>query len=253
MPFRDRLAPLPALLALLAGCATPARLAEPPALLDCRERLAESEGRTMTQQEMLARTRADLDAALSKVAEVEAGIAAERARVEAARAAEQARQARELAAARSALEAQIASGLVQVRAGKDKVVFGLADRVLFPSGRSALTPGGLAALAKVAETIRGLLAGAEADGAPRMARVEGHTDDRPIATARFPSNWDLSASRAASVARFLEASGLRSDQLVVAGFAASWPAASNATPEGRAMNRRIEVALVPAEARPVAP
>jgi chemotaxis protein MotB len=243
-----RLAPIAALLALAAGCAGPARVVEPPALLDCRARLAESEGRTIQQQEMLARTRGDLDAALAKVAEVEAGIAAERAREDAARA----RQERELAEARRALEAQIGAGLVEVRAGKDKVVFGLADRVLFASGQAGLTRGGRDALGKVAETIRGLLAGSEADGRPRLVRVEGHTDDRPIATARFPSNWDLSAARAATVVRFLEASGVRGDQLMVAGFASFWPAVANDTPEGRAMNRRIEVALVPAESRPAA-
>jgi chemotaxis protein MotB len=76
-------------------------------------------------------------------------------------------------------------------------------------------------------------------------RVEGHTDDRPIRTARFPSNWDLSAARAVYIVDALVTDyGLPPDQLSAAGYASFRPVDTNDTPEGRARNRRVDVVLL---------
>jgi chemotaxis protein MotB len=75
-------------------------------------------------------------------------------------------------------------------------------------------------------------------------RVEGHTDDEPIKTTRFRSNWDLSASRAATVVSYLEqAHGIDATRLMAAGHGSQRPLVPNDTPEHREMNRRIEIVL----------
>jgi len=83
----------------------------------------------------------------------------------------------------------------------------------------------------------------------RTVRVEGHTDDQPLVGAlaeRFPSNWTLSAARAAAVARrLIEETGLSPDQFVVVGYGSTRPVASNETAAGRRRNRRVRVAVLP--------
>ncbi len=79
-----------------------------------------------------------------------------------------------------------------------------------------------------------------------MVRVEGHTDNVPIATARFPSNWELSTARAVNVIRYFLARGkLPADRLEAVGFSEYRPLASNDTDEGRARNRRVECYFEP--------
>lgn len=79
---------------------------------------------------------------------------------------------------------------------------------------------------------------------PHPVVIEAHTDDRPIATDRYPSNWELSAARAAAVARWLVAGGqVRPDRVSPGGFAHYRPVTKNDTPEGRAENRRLDVVL----------
>src|SRR5690606_6559496 len=70
-------------------------------------------------------------------------------------------------------------------------------------------------------------------------QVEGFTDNLPIATALYPTNWELSAARAASVVRMLEMNGVASQRMAAVGYGEHRPIADNATPEGRAMNRRV--------------
>src|SRR5262249_13164024 len=78
-------------------------------------------------------------------------------------------------------------------------------------------------------------------------RVEGHTDDVPIATAEFPSNWELSAARAASVARLLIDTGIDPHRLAIAGRGEVQPEAANATEGGRNHNRRVKLIVLGAE------
>jgi chemotaxis protein MotB len=74
--------------------------------------------------------------------------------------------------------------------------------------------------------------------------VEGHTDSRPIASSQFPTNWELSTSRAAQVVRFFIRHGVASPRLEAAGLAAQRPIASNSNDSGRSRNRRVEIVLV---------
>jgi chemotaxis protein MotB len=80
-------------------------------------------------------------------------------------------------------------------------------------------------------------------------QVEGHTDNVPIATAQFPSNWELSAARAGSVVRLFNANGLASVRLVAVGYADTRNIASNETAEGRSRNRRVTVMILPDRVR----
>jgi chemotaxis protein MotB len=78
-------------------------------------------------------------------------------------------------------------------------------------------------------------------------RVEGHTDSTPIATARYPSNWELSSARASAVLTRLMSRGVPSSRLALAGYAGERPVADNATAEGRALNRRVDLVVLEAK------
>jgi chemotaxis protein MotB len=115
------------------------------------------------------------------------------------------------------------------------IVLTLPDTVLFRSGESALRPEARPFLEAIGEVLIEL---------DRHVRVEGHTDNVPIATAQFPSNWELSATRAVTVVRTLsEQYGLQSDHLTAVGHADSRSITDNLTPENRAKNRRVEIVV----------
>ena len=111
----------------------------------------------------------------------------------------------------------------------------LTDGVLFDSGQALLRPEAGRLLAPIAESVRELR---------NPIRVEGHTDSRPIATAQFPSNFELSSARALSVVHYLRAHGVPGRRLQGAAFGEFRPRADNATDAGRAENRRIEVLVL---------
>ena len=192
----------------------------------------------------------DLESALGKAHGAEKTLAEERAKLAAAKQAELDRQQKEFEQARQSLQDQIAKGDVELKRFRDRVIFGMSERVLFPSGSATLGRSGSEALKKVASAIQEMLGKAEGEGRHRLVRVEGHTDNVPIATERFPSNWELSSARATAVVRFLEGAGLPREKLWAAGFGEMWPVATNTAPEGRARNRRIEVVLVPDAEKP---
>jgi len=104
--------------------------------------------------------------------------------------------------------------------------------VLFPDGKAALTPPAQALLAQVGVSLAKL-------PAPFTIVVQGYTDNKPIKTAQFPSNWALSAARAISVVQLLQDKGVGGDQLAGEGFGEFQPLDSNATEAGRAQNRRV--------------
>jgi chemotaxis protein MotB len=111
----------------------------------------------------------------------------------------------------------------------------LTDKLLFSSGSATVQPGGRGLLSKVGGLLR-----AENQ---HVIRVRGFTDPLPIHTAAFPSNWELSAGRAASVVRAFAEAGVAPERLEAAGRAALDPLTTNATALGRARNRRVEVLL----------
>lgn len=113
------------------------------------------------------------------------------------------------------------------------VSFRIKSEILFTSGQADLGLAGADVLKKLVKVLR---------GNDFQVAVEGHTDSVPI-RGRYPSNWELSGSRAGSVVRYLEANGISSDRLRAVGFADIQPLAPNATAEGRAQNRRVELKM----------
>jgi chemotaxis protein MotB len=111
----------------------------------------------------------------------------------------------------------------------------LTDKLLFASGSATVQPGGVGLLTEVGTLLR-------AENQHEI-RVRGFTDTVPIHTAAFPSNWELSAGRAASVVRAFAEAGVAPERLEAAGRAALDPLTTNATAAGRARNRRVEVLL----------
>ncbi len=140
----------------------------------------------------------------------------------------------------SAMAPLIADGDLRVSREAYWLEIEITSRLLFPSGSATLNPQAVGLLEEVAEVL-----------APRVSRihVEGHTDNVPIQTPVYPSNWELSSGRAAAVVSVFEQNGVDPDSLVALGYGEHRPIADNATPEGRAENRRVAIVVLPG-ARP---
>ena len=136
---------------------------------------------------------------------------------------------------RPALEVGDLGPAIEVTSGEGVVRFRISSEVLFASGDASLTPAGLAVIDRLLPAFN--------QAPDHTIVVEGHSDNVPISTARFPSNWELSASRAGAVVRHLEARGLNPTRLRASGLADTRPMASNGTPEGRSQNRRVEIVM----------
>jgi chemotaxis protein MotB len=130
---------------------------------------------------------------------------------------------------------------LQVIQRRNELVLRLSDNIFFESGDDKLKPPAIAMIHTL---------GPELSSRSLDVRVEGHTDDRPINTPRFRSNWELSTARATVVLERLAQEGIASVSLSAAGYGEFRPIASNATEEGRKQNRRVDLILaiaVPAE------
>ena len=128
------------------------------------------------------------------------------------------------------LSGLIDEGDVTLREGEDWIEVTLSDGLLFEAAASV--PGERAF--EVLSDIAALL-----EGSDNAIRVEGFTDNLPIRTEQFPSNWELSAARAAAVVRVLEQAGIASERLSAVGYGENHPVARNDTPRGRQANRRV--------------
>lgn len=116
------------------------------------------------------------------------------------------------------------------------VVTIVTDQVLFADGRADIQASGVEVLDIVSDALR---------DTDNLIAIEGHTDSRPISTARFPSNWELSTTRATSVLRYLvDRNGFDPDRISAAGYADTRPVAGNDTVEGAARNRRVEIVVL---------
>ncbi|HZI06387.1 MAG TPA: OmpA family protein, partial [Archangium sp.] len=139
------------------------------------------------------------------------------------------------------MKAEIADGEIRLTQGEGRIQVDLVDKILFDSGEAKLSERG----AEVLSRLGAVLVGVEG----RSIQVSGHTDDSPPSqrlAATFPTNWELSVARAVNVVRFLgEKASVPPGKLVAAGHSDTKPVASNATPKGRARNRRIEILLIP--------
>ncbi len=147
------------------------------------------------------------------------------------------------------LESEIKRGEVTISELEGKLTLNLVERILFDSGKAEIKPEGLKVLRRVGKVLK--------EARDKEIRVEGHTDNIPISPRLrelFPSNWELSTTRAANVVHFLQdEAGIPGERLSVAGYGEFRPVAGNDIPEGRAQNRRIQIILVPLEGVVVKP
>jgi chemotaxis protein MotB len=134
-----------------------------------------------------------------------------------------------------AMQSLIDAKLVTVRRENMWLEIEINADILFPSGAGEFAPAAEPLLDKLAQVLKPF---------PNPIRVEGHTDDRPIRTAAFPSNWELSAARAASVVHQFMRQGIDPLRLEIVGFGEFHPRQTNDTSEGRNANRRVVVLVL---------
>jgi chemotaxis protein MotB len=191
------------------------------------------------QQQRPDATRAPPAGPLVKLAPDLPKIASTRAAELAAQAAQrEAALTRVATAVESALGDLVRHNLVTVRRNQLWVEVELRSDILFSSGSAQPASNAVSVLERLAQVLAPL---------PNGVRVEGYTDNVPIRTAAFYSNWELSAARAASVVRVLASRGIDPERLAVVGYGEQRPAQSNATAEGRNANRRVVVVIVAVE------
>lgn len=135
------------------------------------------------------------------------------------------------------LKALIDAGTIQVVVRDGRLTLKLANAILFDSGRVELKPEGEAAIAQLVPALQSV--------GDREFLVAGHTDNVPIKTARFKSNWELSTARAVTVVKYMVSQGYPAANVGAAGYGENDPVESNDTEEGKASNRRIEIILMP--------
>lgn len=138
------------------------------------------------------------------------------------------------------MKEEIRRGQVNVKESREGLTVNLVGSILFDPGETNLNADGAAILQKAIPVLKNVK--------DRVIRVEGHTDNLPIhhATAiKYPTNLELSVARAITVVKYLEEQGVDPGNLIVVGYGDVRPVADNRTPEGRALNRRIEIVLVP--------
>jgi chemotaxis protein MotB len=134
-----------------------------------------------------------------------------------------------------AMQALIDAKLVTVRRESMWLEIEINTDILFPSGAGEFSPQAAPVLDKLADVLKPF---------PNPIRVEGHTDNRPIKTASFPSNWELSAARAASVVHEFTKAGIDPLRLEIVGFGEFRPRQSNDTVDGRNANRRVSILIL---------
>ncbi len=131
----------------------------------------------------------------------------------------------------------IDAGKLQVKIVDGRMVVALASDVLFASGSAKLSNEGKASISEVATVLASI--------PDRGFQVEGHTDNVPIKSAQYPSNWELAASRAITVVKTMVEAGMPAERISGATYGEHKPAKSNETADGKAANRRIEIVVVP--------
>lgn len=143
----------------------------------------------------------------------------------------------------SSLKDEIQSGKIELSELRGRMTVKMKDKILFSSGSTKIGKEGTEALKKVAEALKGVTG--------KIIRVEGHTDNVPVdPKGPFASNWELSTTRSLEVVKLLQDSGVPAPLLSAVGYGEHQPIASNSTPNGRSLNRRIEIVLAPAEQAP---
>lgn len=135
------------------------------------------------------------------------------------------------------LQKMIDAGKLTVSIENGRLVINLPEDVLFPTGRTTLSAGGSETLKEIADILKEL--------PERRFQIEGHTDTVPIHNDRFASNWELSSGRALRVVHLMIDEGVMPQNISAAGYGEFQPRADNNTTEGKALNRRIEIVMIP--------
>lgn len=130
---------------------------------------------------------------------------------------------------------------IEVFDNQGTLSFRLSSEFLFGSAQSDLSLEGVNALRQLVEVL---------GKNSHQVLVQGHTDSEQMHSPRYPSNWELSSARAASVVRYLQSNGVQGERLQAIGYGDTRPLADNSSPEGRARNRRVEIVL---QAEPATP
>ncbi|MFZ2267875.1 MAG: flagellar motor protein MotD [Azonexus sp.] len=134
----------------------------------------------------------------------------------------------------TALQPLVAQGKVRLLETSRGVTIEINDSILFPVGQSKLQPASISAMLAIASVL------AQSDF---PITIEGHTDNVPISTPQFPSNWELSAMRATTVLRLFNDGGVGAERLTAIGYGETRPLETNTTPEGKARNRRVSILI----------
>jgi chemotaxis protein MotB len=208
-------------------------------LADIQAKLDDATAQDAQLRDELGRLGKNADELLAEKGTLAGALAEARARLEELRKAQAAADARatlfhELA---TKFQRMIDAGDLRVGLRNGRMVLQLSNDVLFDTGRTDIKPAGQAALREIAAALRTM--------ADRRFQVAGNTDNVPINTARFPSNWELSTGRALEVVHFLVAQNMSPSSLSAAGYGEFDPIMPNDDAAGRARNRRIEVTLQP--------
>ncbi len=138
------------------------------------------------------------------------------------------------------MKGEIAQGQITIKELKGKLTMDVVDKILFASGEAKVKKEGLDVLNRVVDILKNVK--------DKNIRIEGHTDNVKIAGRLahvYPTNWELSAARAINVSKYLQEKGIDPSILSATAFGEYQPVADNATPEGRAKNRRIAIILLP--------
>jgi chemotaxis protein MotB len=139
----------------------------------------------------------------------------------------------------SKLSSEVQKGQLQIRQYRHMLSVDVAEQIFFDSGKAALKDSGKEVLKKVGDALKSY--------DDKIIRVAGYTDNVPIAKSMqgiYPTNWELSVTRATNVVRYLQEVGIPPERMVASGRGEHAPVASNDTPEGRQKNRRIEIMLI---------
>ncbi|MGD2270050.1 MAG: OmpA family protein [Desulfobacterales bacterium] len=136
------------------------------------------------------------------------------------------------------LKEEIEKGEIRLKRYKTKTIINIDNSILFDSGKAEVKEGIKKSLSKIAAALN--------DFPENNIQIEGHTDDVPINTARFPSNWELSAARALAVLRFFaDKTDVDPRKLSAVGLGEYHPLVPNDTPENRRLNRRVDIVILP--------
>jgi chemotaxis protein MotB len=208
-----------------------------------------SKGEYLRLEDELSSTQEELDKAQTSLSELEAlkpQLEEKKAALEqAAKDLEDAKQRlAELDAAQKQMEeslkTELADKTITLELMNDRLTVTFVDKILFDSGSAVIKPAGLAALKKVADSLKNM--------SGHLIHVEGHTDNRNIGqltAKKFATNWELSSARATLIVKALQDAGVPPERLYAVGASMYHPVGPNDTPEGRAQNRRVEIVLTP--------